>query len=127
MMSHDEFRCFNWEEACQKRQLTPGEMLAENLRQCTDLIHPRQAYVWSDMFDPTHNAVDGPYYLVNGPWTGSWEGLGKDVIVLSWNHGKRDGSLKFFADRGNRQMLAGYYDADLSQCRQWAGSPPDRP
>ena len=54
------------------------------------------------MFDPYHNAVEGPYYLVNGPWTGSWEGLDKDVMVVNWNYGKRDQSLKFFADRGQQ-------------------------
>ena len=85
-------------------------MLAENVRACSDLLKPATAYVWNDMFDPFHNAVKGPYYLVNGPWTGSWEGLDKDVVIVNWNYGKRDESLKFFADRGHRQLIAGYYD-----------------
>lgn len=110
MMSHDEFRCFGWDESCTKRRETPGQMLAENVRQCRDLLKPAGAYVWSDMFDPHHNAVPGPYYLVNGPWTNSWDGLDKDVIIMNWNYGKRDASLKFFADRGNKQVIAGYYD-----------------
>ena len=122
MMSHDEFRCFNWDESCQKRKTTPGQMLAENLRECTRLVEPQQAYVWNDMFDPYHNAVEGPYYLVNGPWTGSWEGLDKSVVIMNWNFGKRDQSLKFFADRGNRQILCGYYDNDLSQWKHWLES-----
>jgi len=122
MMSHDEFRCFNWDESCQKRKMTPGQLLAENLRQCTRLIEPQQAYVWNDMFDPYHNAVEGPYYLVNGPWTGSWEGLDKSVVIMNWNFGKRDQSLKFFADRGNRQILCGYYDNSLSQWKKWLES-----
>ena len=119
MMSYDEFRCFGWDESCEKRHQTPGQILADNLKQCTDLVKPQQAYTWNDMFDPYHNAVKGPYYLVNGPWTGSWEGLDKDVIILNWNHGKRDKSLPFFADRGNRQVLCGYYDNDLSEWKQW--------
>ena len=122
MMSHDEFRVFNWDESCQKQHQTPGQMLAENLRQCTKLIEPQQAYVWNDMFDPFHNAVAGPYYLVNGPWTGSWEGLDKNVIVLNWNYGKRDESLKFFANRGNRQIIAGYYDGPMSDWKNWLDS-----
>lgn len=122
MMSHDEFRCCNWDESCEQRHLTAGQMLADNLRECTKLVRPQQAYVWNDMLDPYHNAVNGPYYLVNGPWTGSWEGLDKDVIVMNWNYGKRDESLKFFADRGNRQVIAGYYDAALSDWRNWLGS-----
>ena len=35
-------------------------------------------YVWNDMFDPFHNAVND-YYLVRGDLKGSWEGLPKDV------------------------------------------------
>lgn len=122
MMSHDEFRCCNWDASCQARGKTPGEMLAENLKQCTQWLRPAQAAVWSDMFDPEHNAVKGPYYLVNGPWLGSWDGLEKDVLVVNWNHGKRDASLKFFADRGNPQLIAGYYDNNLSELDDWKAS-----
>jgi hypothetical protein len=122
MMSFDEFRCCNWDESCAARKKTPGQMLAESLRFCTKLVAPQQAYTWNDMFDPFHNAVQGPYYLVNGPWTGSWEGLDPKVIILNWNHGKRDQSLKFFADRGNRQILCGFYDNDLSEWQQWLDS-----
>jgi hypothetical protein len=74
------------------------------------------------MFDPYHNAVKGPYYLVNGPWTGSWEGLDKNVIIMNWNFGKRDQSLRFFADRGHRQILAGYYDHKPEQIKEWLAS-----
>ena len=122
LMSHDEFRCFNWDESCEKRQMTPGAILAENARACTKLIEPQQAYAWNDMFDPFHNAVKGPYFLVNGPWTGSWEGLDKSVIVMNWNYGKRDDSLKFFADRGHKQILAGYYDGPMSDWGNWLAS-----
>jgi hypothetical protein len=122
MMSHDEFRCCNWDESCEARHQTPGQMLADNLRRCTELVKPQQVYVWNDMFDPYHNAVKGPYYLVNGPWLGSWEGLDKNVIVMNWNFGKRDESLKFFADRGNRQIIAGYYDGPLSNWQSWLTS-----
>jgi len=122
MMSFDEFRCCNWDQSCQERRETPGQMLAESLRECTRLVGPQQAYVWNDMFDPYHNAVKGPYYLVNGAWLGSWEGLDQHVIVMNWNYGKRDQSLKIFADRGNRQVICGYYDNDLSQWKDWLRS-----
>jgi hypothetical protein len=122
MMSHDEFRTCNWDEACERQKQTPGELLAANLRECTKLLQPSSAAVWNDMFDPFHNAVKGPYYLVNGPFTNSWEGLSKDVLVVNWNHGKRDQSLKFFADRGNPQLIAGYYDNDLNELTEWKAS-----
>jgi hypothetical protein len=80
------------------------------------------------MFDPFHNAVEGPYYLVNGPWTGSWEGLGKDVVIMNWNHGQRDKSLKFFADRGHRQIVATYYDDEsMRQTRDWLATAKGQP
>jgi hypothetical protein len=126
MMSHDEFRTLGWCKACQDRHQTPGQMLAANVRFCRGLLRPDTAYVWNDMFDPYHNAVAGPYYLVNGPWTGSWEGLDKDVVIMNWNHGQRDKSLKFFADRGHKQVVATYYDDDdLGQTRDWIKSTRD--
>ena len=61
-MSHDEIRVANWCKACRDRKLTPGQMLADNVRQCTQIlksVNPRaRIVVWSDMFDPNHNAVD---------------------------------------------------------------------
>ena len=63
------------------------------------------------MFDPNHNAVN-TYYLVNGTLAGSWEGLDSKVIIANWNGGKAKESLAFFAGRGNRQLIAGYYDSD---------------
>ena len=34
-MSHDEIRVANWCRACQDRKLTPGQLLADNVRRCT--------------------------------------------------------------------------------------------
>jgi hypothetical protein len=114
-MSHDEIRFANWCAACQERRLTPGRLLAENAHRCAAIlkrVSPRaRIVVWSDMFDPHHNAVD-QYYLVNGTLKGSWEGLPREVIVANWNSGKAKDSLNWFASRGHRQVIAGYYDAD---------------
>jgi hypothetical protein len=122
-MSHDEIRVMNWCAACEARHLTPGQMLADNVKRCIAMLREvnpgGRIYVWNDMFDPNHNAVKGPYYLVNGPITGSWEGLDKDVIIVPWLFEKRDASLKFFADRGNKQVVAGYYDAKPLNAVDW--------
>ncbi len=122
-MSHDEIRVANWCKACQDRKLTPGRLLADNARKCTAIlksVNPRaRIVVWSDMFDPNHNAVDS-YYLVNGSLKGSWEGLSPDVIIANWNGGKARASLEFFSSRGHRQVIAGYYDVDdLSNFQTW--------
>ncbi len=73
------------------------------------------------MFDPFHCArKEGPMYLAkgDGPWYGSWEGLPASVIVLNWQQNNAD-SLKFFADRGQPQILAGYYDQDPARIVDW--------
>jgi hypothetical protein len=121
-MSHDEIRVAGWCRACQRSGMTPGELLAENARRCVEIlkaINPQaRVAVWSDMFDPHHNAVDH-YYLVNGSFAGSWNGLPADVIIANWNSGKAALSLKWFADRGHPQVLAGYYDSGLDNLRHW--------
>ena len=122
MMSHDEIRVFNWCDACQRRHLDAGAMLADNVRTCVKILRDvnpgGKIYTWSDMFDPNHNA-HGNYYLVRGDFTGSWEGLDKDVIIVPWYFEKRAASLKFFAARGHQQVIAGYYDANPEKVRDW--------
>ncbi|MFO0910423.1 MAG: hypothetical protein U0794_19110 [Isosphaeraceae bacterium] len=122
-LSHDEIRVLNWCRACRDRSLTPGQILAENVRQCRAILREVQPnaelVIWSDMFDPFHNAVSN-YYLVNGTLDGSWLGLDPSITVANWNGGRKRQSLDFFAQRGHRQLLAGYYDTeDLSGFTGW--------
>ncbi len=121
-LSHDEIRVAGWDQPAVQSGKTPGQLLAENVRRCVGIVReidPKaRVVVWSDMFDPHHNAVDH-YYLVNGSLKGSWEGLPRDVVIANWNGGKAAESLKFFADRGHSQIIAGYYDDGLGNFRKW--------
>lgn len=121
-MSHDEIRVLNWCAACQRRGLDAGTLLADNVRTCIRILHEvnpgGRIYVWSDMFDPHHNAR-ADYYLVRGDLRGAWEGLDRDVIVVPWYFERRAESLKWFAERGHRQVIAGYYDAAPEQVLDW--------
>ncbi|UCC67733.1 MAG: hypothetical protein JSV79_11530 [Armatimonadota bacterium] len=121
-MQHDEIRVANWDQACRSRGLTPGELLADNVRRCVAIIRdlrPDAAiWVWSDMFDPMHNAVD-EYYLVNGTWAGSWEGLPADVGIVNWANHLKGKNLGWFANRGHAQVLAGYYDHEEWIIEEW--------
>jgi hypothetical protein len=121
-MSHDEMRVANWCASCQATRQTPGQLLAQNVRRCVEILRelsPKaRIVVWSDLFDPQHNAVDR-YYLVNGSLKDSWEGLPKDVIIANWNSGKAADSLRWFAGRGHQQIIAGFYDAGLDNLNQW--------
>jgi hypothetical protein len=114
-MQHDEMRVAGWCASCKGSGKTPGELLAANVRRCRQILREvapqARVVVWSDMFDPNHNAIDN-YYLVDGSLAGSWEGLDRDVVIAAWNSGKAAKSLRFFADRGHEQIIAGYYDSD---------------
>jgi len=127
-MSHDEIRCQGWDKSCADTKKTPGQILADNAKKCVDILHEidpgKPIYVWSDMFDPFHNAgKTGWYYLVKGEgaWYGSWEGLDSSVIIVNWNsdNEKRVDSMKHFAGRGHKQILAGYYDSDPKNITPW--------
>ena len=124
-MQHDEIRTMNWDAGDQARGLSPAEILADNVRRCEAIIqkhHPgADVWVWTDMFDEFHNAVQGPYYLVRGDLRGSAEEIPPSLGMVNWNgrEGIVQNSLDFFADRGFRQISAPYYDRDEQQIRRW--------
>ena len=112
-LEYDEMRHMNTCAACKARGLDAGALLADHVAGAIALVQAGRPgatpYVWSDMFDPFHNAHDD-YYLVEGDIAGSWEGLAADTVIMNWNLGNAD-SLAFFADRGHEQIVAGYYDS----------------
>lgn len=118
MLGYDEIRVHGWDEAPRAGGGSPGEDLAFSLRTVADrareLAPGAALYTWSDMFDPYHNAAARaePYYLVDGDWAGSWAGLDPGIGILNWHHfgADRRAAAAFFAERGQRQILAGYYD-----------------
>ena len=106
-----------WEPLPNGESIQPGQFLARLVKQCYDTMHKyspqAQIYTWSDMFCPGHNArpfaQSGYYYLVNGNWDGSWEGLPKDVVIMNW-YSPNEKNLKFFADRGHHQIMCAFAD-----------------
>jgi len=132
LMSHDELRVANQCALCQSKHMTAGELLAWNVKAAAKLIRDirpdAEIWVWSDMLDPMHNAVDN-YYAVNGTLKGSWEGLDKDIGIVNWHGGLQGKNCKFFADRGLRQILSGYYDHDEdgSRIAKWLDNTRDIP
>ena len=122
MMSHDEIRVWNQCDGCRARGLSAGALLAENARLCRRLIREvdptARVHVWSDMFDPHHNARDG-YYLARGDFAGSWEGLEPETRLVLWHFDKRAESAAFFIGRGHRVVIAGYYDSDPEAITRW--------
>jgi hypothetical protein len=118
-MEYDEIRAGGWDVEPGGAHHTPGELLAAHIAKAVEIAHkyaPKATlYTRSDMFDPNHNArpssQGGPYYLVNGTWDGSWEGLPKEIVICTWM--SKAESMKWFAGRGNKQIMAGYYDGPV--------------
>ena len=120
-MYYDEIRIAGWEIHPDGSNPTPGQILAKNVRHGVELARryapEAKLYVWSDMFTPFHNARPlgerGHYYLVDGDYTGSWEGLPSDVTIAQWAARNKE-AMQWYAGRGHRQFLCGYYDdADM--------------
>ena len=110
-----------------KRFHGSGGLLAFNVLRCREIARRagggKPLYVWSDMFDPNHNAREG-YYLVNNSFAGSWEGLDPDVTVMKWGEPEKAAkSLAFFSRRVKKVMIAGFYDEDVKANRaRWASA-----
>jgi hypothetical protein len=123
MMAHDEIRHWGWDPSCEHSGKTPAQTMAENVRKSYEIIQAtdpgKPVYVWSDMFDPTHNAKKNnrPYYLCKGvdPFHGSWEGLDPKVNIIIWWSGnpKRAEVPAFFANRGHKVLISNNFNNNM--------------
>jgi len=125
-LSMDEVRVGGFCEACQRRHLSMAQILGNCLTRQHEMIraeNPKaEIYVWSDMFDPNHNARE-KYYLIDGSFRDTWNYIPKDLVIACWYYEKRNLSLDFFSKLGYRTLAAGYYDADnLENPRGWLES-----
>jgi hypothetical protein len=116
LLSHDEIRQMNSCAQCRARQLTAGNLLAQHMAAFTaKLSSLGPLYVWSDMFDPHHNAHDN-YAQVEGTIAGSWKGLPPNITIMNWNLDHLHDSLLWFSGDdpaqpvAYRQIIAGFYD-----------------
>lgn len=119
LLQYDEIRQMNSCATCRGKRMSPAALLDwsvnESVRTYNSVFPGAPLYVWSDMFDPQHNARDH-YYYVEGDLTGSWQGLPQNVTVLNWNLGRLHDSLVWFSGEDHRQplahaqVIAGYYD-----------------
>jgi hypothetical protein len=116
-MSHDEIRCAGWEPSQTQNYRTTGELFAFNIKKCYEIAHRegggKPVYVWSDMYDPYHNAR-ADYFLVNNTIAYSWDLLDSNITVMQWGDTNNPAAgLRFFSGRGNRLMIAACYDEDV--------------
>jgi hypothetical protein len=113
LMQYDEIRQMNSCASCRAKHLSAAGLLdwsvAHSIELYKSVFPDAPLYIWSDMFDPAHNAHDH-YYSVEGDLTGSWKGLPNKVTILNWNLDHLSPSLAWFAQRHYAQIIAGYYD-----------------
>jgi len=125
-LSMDEVRIGGFCKACKDRHLPMAEILGNCVRRQVAMVrdvNPRaQVFVWSDMFDPNHNARK-EYYLIDGSFEGTWKYLPKGLVIACWYYEKRDPSLAFFSKLGYQTLAGAYYDADnLDNPKGWLQS-----
>ena len=129
-MSHDEIRHLGWDDSCVKTGKTCGQILAENATKCVAIIEKvapgKPIAVWSDDFDPNHNADQNKksYYLLkgDGPLYESWLRLPKQVCVVNWSH--KAVSVKFFSEHGNQQVISDSSPENIVQLLKECGKEP---
>lgn len=119
-LQYDELRQANSCLTCKAKNMTAGQLLAWNVGQSIQTYNSvapgAPIYIWSDMFDPYHNAVAN-YFDVEGTLAGSWEGLPANVTIMNWNLGNLQNSLRWFSGQNasqpvaHEQIIAGYYDS----------------
>jgi hypothetical protein len=120
LLSYDEIRQMNSCASCRAKGMTAGQLLAWSVGQSLAVygteLPGKRFFIWNDMFDPYHNAVNN-YYYVEGDLAGSWKGLPASLSILNWNLGKLHESLRWFSGLDSRQpvrhhqIIAGYYDS----------------
>jgi hypothetical protein len=125
-LSMDEVRIGGFCEACKRRHLPMNQIMGDCLTRQYQMIraaNPQaQVYVWSDMFDPNHNARE-KYYLIDGSFLDTWKYIPKDLVIACWYYEKRDLSLPFFSKLGYRTLAGAYYDGDdLTNPKDWLNS-----
>lgn len=119
LMQYDEVRQMNSCASCRAKHMSAAELLdwslSRSIQTYSSVFPAAPLYVWSDMFDPYHNALDR-YYYVEGSLAGSWKSVPANVAILNWNLDHLRESLAWFAGRDPRQpvahpqVIAGYYD-----------------
>ncbi|HYF51978.1 MAG TPA: hypothetical protein VEJ63_21395 [Planctomycetota bacterium] len=133
-MQHDEIRFANFCDQCQKRKMTCGQLLADNIAKCVKIVEEidpgKPIVVWSDMVDPHHNAKqkedDGAPHTMflcrgEGPWWEAWKGMPKQLGIVNWNNGHVK-SVKFFDGEGHQQILS---HCDTGALMKWLNETKD--
>ncbi len=119
LISIEEIRGGNTCAACKARNITMAETVGDCVHKCADIlkeVNPRvQLYMWGDLFDPNHNGDEreGKYYFhVHGNYSGSWNYIPKDMVMIPWWDEIMEKSVQHFDSLGFKTISGCYYDRD---------------
>lgn len=123
----DEFRACGTCAACKKRGMSVAQILGDcvtrQVKIIRDLNPEAEIFVWSDMFDPNHNApgrYKGYYYHADETFENSWNYIPKDLIIVCWYYDVRDKSLAHFSSNGFRTF--GSSSGSMEVAKGWLES-----
>ena len=123
MLGHDEIRAMNQDLAGKGTGMTPAEQLGDHMTQLVEMIHEKdpdtEIMVWSDMFDPHHNARDN-YYLVDGDLSGVIDLIPSELKIMNWNSGQLASSVEAFDSRGFKQFASNDATSSVARTPDWA-------
>ena len=122
LLNYSEIRTGGWEPLDVAYE-NSGAALAASIKKAYDdlfeIAPNAKHYFWADMVDPFHNAK-ADYYQINNTLIESWKTLDPEkVTIATWWEGQKitdigPESLRFFSDLGFKQIIGGYYDADVN-------------
>ena len=148
-LAYDEARIMGTCSVCADSGLTLAQIAGKSITKQYEIIKGlnknAEVVVWSDMFDPNHNA-NYRNELCNGDLTDTWKYIPNDVIVCCWNYGDswrvnyysendvrvHDDSwqhltskqvsqecIDFFNRHNFRTIASVYYDEDIDLAYDW--------
>ncbi|MBR0226258.1 MAG: fibronectin type III domain-containing protein [Thermoguttaceae bacterium] len=119
-------------QTCLSTELTTAQIFGRSVTEQCNIIRNVKNFdpesnivVWSDMFDPNHNAkgADEPYQYVSGSLENVVDYIPNDLIIACWYDGsnrdelalsavqdRAEKTLRFFSEKGFRTISSCYYD-----------------
>lgn len=117
-LSMDEIRMGGTCAACRAKNTDMAHILGECVTRQHAIIKrvspDARICIWSDMFNPAHNAKDR-FYCCRGSFKGSWRLIPRDIVIVDWYGAKYSESLPFWQREGFDVIAATYYDAPVER------------
>ena len=117
-LTMDEVRMGGTCAACAARKTDMAHILGDCVTRAHGIIREisptARVCIWSDMFNPVHNANRRVYYC-KGSFENAWAYVPKDIVMVDWYGAKFGESLPFWEKQGFSVIGATYYDAPLER------------